>query len=139
MTDMECHFGLVRSDGTVKPSFTALKNLIRLLNDSDQEFSPHSLPLQITTAGNVAIQSTLLQKSDGSWWLALFRPVSVYDLKNKKRLTVPPVSVTVELEKNKNTYLYNPIISDKPVMSFKKKREITFELGEEVLLLEIKK
>ena len=33
MTDMECHFGLVRADGTVKPSFTAIRNLLRILSD----------------------------------------------------------------------------------------------------------
>ena len=59
-SDMECHFGLVRSDGSVKPSFTALKNLLMLLDDTENDFSPASLPLQIISDGEV--QSTLLQK-----------------------------------------------------------------------------
>ena len=34
ITDLERHFGLVRTNGTPKPSFYALKNLLHLLADS---------------------------------------------------------------------------------------------------------
>ena len=137
-SDMECHFGLVRSDGTVKPSFTALKNLLTLLDDTEKDFSPATLPLQIISEGDEPVQSTLLQKSDGSWWLALFRPVSVYDLKTRINRPVVPVSVQVEFEKRSNVYLYCPNRTTEPLASFGKKRKITFDLGAELLLLEIK-
>ena len=77
-----------------------------LLDGTEQDFSPASLPLQIISEGEV--QSTLLQKSDGSWWLALFRPISVYDLKTRTNRPVVPVSVQVEFEKRSNVYLYCP-------------------------------
>ena len=107
-----------------------------LLDNTEQDFAPESLPLQISADGEG--QSTLLQKSDGSWWLALFRPISVYDLKTRTNRPVVPVSVQVEFEKRSNVYLYCPNRSSEPLASFGKKRKITFDLGAELLLLEIK-
>lgn len=138
MIDMECHFGLVRSDGSVKPSFTALKNLLTLLEDEDKSFSPELLPLQIIAEKDTSVQSLLLQKSDGSWWLALFRRVSVYDLQTRKDIAVPSVPIRIRFGKRENVCLYRPNYSVKPFSVFEKKREISFELGSELVLVEIK-
>ncbi|HIU54681.1 MAG TPA: hypothetical protein IAB03_02605, partial [Candidatus Gallibacteroides avistercoris] len=51
---------------------------------------------------------------------------------------VVPVSVQVEFEKRSNVYLYCPNRTTEPLASFGKKRKITFDLGAELLLLEIK-
>ncbi len=138
MTDMECHFGLVRSDGSVKPSFTSLKNLLALLEDRDESFTPELLPLQIIAGKDASVQSTLLQKSDGSWWLALFRRVSACDLKTRKNIVVSPVPIQIRFEKRENTRLYCPNRSVEPFSVFNEKQEISFELGAELVLVEIK-
>lgn len=138
MTDMECHFGLVRSDGSVKPSFTALKNLLQLLNDTDKSFTLQPLPVQITAPDEAQVQSTLLQKSDGSWWLALFRNVTVYDLKNRRDVDVASVPVKLRFDRNVNTRLYCPNESAKAFLSVDRKKELSFELGAEAVLVEIK-
>lgn len=49
-TDMEKHFGLVRVDGTPKPTFQSLANLIRLLSDPGPAFTPGALQYQLTGA-----------------------------------------------------------------------------------------
>ena len=85
MTDMECHFGLVRTDGSVKPSFTAIRNLLRVLSDDDgADCRCRPLDYAVEAPEGVTIRTTLLQKSDGRWFLALMRECEAYDL---KRLT----------------------------------------------------
>ena len=138
MSDMECHFGLVRSDGSVKPSFSALKNLLALLSDTDEAFLPRPLPLQLTSGDEAPVRSTLLQKSDGSWWLALFRPVSVYDLQAHRDIGISPIPVEVRLPCRMNCRLFRPDQSQLPFASFRKKRSITVELGAELVLVELR-
>ena len=139
MTDMECHFGLIRSDGTPKPSFYALKNLLTILSDSEQDFTPRSLAFQLIAPDGENVQHTLLQKSDGTWWLALFRIVTVYDLQQKKDLEIAPISVQLSIEDMPDEVnLYIPNISSELQMTFKQ-QPFDFKLGPEVLLIEIKK
>jgi hypothetical protein len=70
-SDKEHNFGYLRSDGTPKASFYAMKNLITLLKDPGVRFIP--APLSYTISGNTAnMQEVLLQKRDGSYYLALW-------------------------------------------------------------------
>ena len=137
MKDMECHFGLVRTDGTPKPSFYAFKNLLSILSEKDvQDFTPEPLAFQIDATEPV--YSTLLQKGDGSWWLAMFRNVTVYDLKAKQDIKIDPIPVTVKLEhKAKEAELFIPNVSDSAQTSFKNTRDINFDLGAELVIVKI--
>ena len=138
MTDMECHFGLIRSDGTPKPSFIALKNLLTIMKDSEQDFTPSPLAFQLLAPEGENVQHTLLQKSDGTWWLALFRIVSVFDLKEKKDLEVAPVKIQLLLEETPDQVrLFVPNISAGSQMTLKQK-SMDIQLGAELLLVEIK-
>ena len=139
MTDMECHFGLIRSDGTPKPSFTALKNLLALLNDNDRSFVPQSLFIQIMSPATESVQSTLLQKSDGSWWLALFRNVTIYDLKTREDIPIESVPVKLRFHKKRNVCVYRPNESTEAYASFNKRKEISIDLGTKLILVEIKR
>jgi hypothetical protein len=70
-SDKEDNFGYLRSDGSPKQSFYAMKNLITLLKDPGGRFIPG--PLNYTLSGNTAnMQEVLLQKRDGSYYLALW-------------------------------------------------------------------
>jgi hypothetical protein len=65
----ENRFGLVRSDGSAKPAFYAVKNLISLLNDTGDRTGT----LDFSLTGNVAnLRHTLLRKSNGDYFLALW-------------------------------------------------------------------
>ncbi len=78
----EGHFGLVHYDGTPKEQFTAVKNLISMLGDMGPDFSPGTL--DYTLSGNTTLLNhTLLQKRDGTFYLALWLNVSSYN-KNTK-------------------------------------------------------
>lgn len=80
-------YGLLRSDLTPKPAFTALKNLLSLLSDQGSSFTPASLPYSIVGAGPT-LNHLLLQKSDGSFWLVLWLEQSSWN-----PVTATPVSV----------------------------------------------
>jgi hypothetical protein len=69
--DIERKFGLVRSDGTLKASGTALRNMIQVLQDPGAAFTPGSL--NFTLSGSTAdVYSALMQKRDGRFYLALW-------------------------------------------------------------------
>ena len=95
-TNPEQNYGLLRNDGSEKPAFVALKNLIGLLQDSGTSFSPGNL--DYTLSGSTAnVQHTLLEKSDGTFYLALWIGAASYDVNNQQSITVPGQNVTVTL------------------------------------------
>lgn len=86
-------FGLLRSDLSPRPAFTAVATLMGLLADKQTSFSPSWLTYSLSTATN--IESTLLQKQDGSFWLALWNPGSIWDV--NAVLSTPIASTQVTL------------------------------------------
>jgi hypothetical protein len=92
--DQEAHFGLLRSDFSYKPAAIALKNLITLLKDEGDPFQASSLNYSLT-GGNSNIHHTLLQKRDGTFWLALWQDVLSYDPSTRTDLVVAPLHLTL--------------------------------------------
>jgi hypothetical protein len=67
----DLNFGLVKSDGTPKMQFNALRNLIQILGDAGPTFRSSRLDYDISPSVP-ELQHTLLQKRDGSFYLALW-------------------------------------------------------------------
>src|SRR5207245_10922866 len=74
----EANFGLLRNDLSEKPAFTALERLIALLRDPGPRFTPETLDYTVEGAPP-SLRQLLLQKRDGSFYLALWNQVSVWD------------------------------------------------------------
>lgn len=72
----EDYYGLIRMDFSPKPVYHRLKTMNRLLSDSGTLASPGSLTHSVSTP---AMQHLLLQKSDGSFWLALWKDERLYE------------------------------------------------------------
>jgi hypothetical protein len=96
MVDVERSFGLVRGDFSRKPAFNSLRNLITLLKDPGPAFNTGYLQYQLSGT-NTKTKSQLLQKRDGSYWLAVWQADSVWDTTNRVALTPTPVPVTLTL------------------------------------------
>ena len=79
-----------------KPVFVALANLLRLLADPGGTFTPGSLPYSIV-GGDPNLDHLLLQKSDGSYWLALLLEEPSWDPVHAKPLTVSPENIGINL------------------------------------------
>ena len=104
-------WGLVRYDGTYKPAFTAVKNLLSMLPNGN---NPALAPVNYTLSGP-QVSTLLLQQSSGTWLLFLWQPVSVYDLTTKADITSnPQMNVTLNLPVGTYTEIYEPLIQAGP-------------------------
>jgi hypothetical protein len=72
-------FGLLTTTGGRKPAFYAVSNLLNMLTDKDDaSFTPQSLAYTIN-GGNSNLHRLLLQKTDGTFYLALWVELPSYD------------------------------------------------------------
>ena len=90
-------YGLLHSDFSPKADFTALQSLLSLLSDAGgSNFTPGSLPFTIL-GGDSNVNHLLLQKSDGSYWLALWLEEPSWDPANVVSLPVTPENIGIQL------------------------------------------
>lgn len=117
----EDFYGLIRYDGSPKPVYHRMKTLNRLLRDSGT----------VTTAGSLAhtvstpeVQHLLLEKSDGSFWLALwtddrlYSPEPAADTPHPHDLHPPATTTTVSLERAMKADQFQLASGTSPVRSF---------------------
>jgi hypothetical protein len=90
--ESESNFGLLHNDLSPKPAFTALKNLTSILADPGPAFTPAKLAYTVS-GDQSGLQQVLLQKSDGSYYLALWRDNSVWNNESLTALSAPEGSV----------------------------------------------
>lgn len=103
LSNKEKNYGIIANDLTPKPAYTALKNLIGILKErtwnietkkwSDLTVNPGSL--DFTLAGDTrTVRHTLLQKSNGDFYLLLWNEVPSY---RKGDIEVLPLPLTVNV------------------------------------------
>ena len=133
----EGNFGLLRQDGSPKPAFRALQNLIALLQDTPGDFVPGSLSYAMTGA-TTNVHHTLLQKQDGRFYLILWQEVPSFDLVNQRDIAVPLQTVTVSLATAINTArLYQPLQSATPTAQYNNPRSLVLNVSDAPLVLEL--
>jgi hypothetical protein len=88
----EDNFGLLRNDLSPKPAFTALRNLTTILADPGAGFAAGKLDYTVS-GDDENLHQLLLQKSDGSYYLALWRAESVWDNESLTPLSAASGSV----------------------------------------------
>lgn len=89
-------YGLLRSDLSPKPAYTAVQNLIATLSDTGAGFTAGSLPYTIS-GGDANLNQLLFEKSDGSFWLVLWLEESSWDPANCTPVAVTPENIGIEL------------------------------------------
>lgn len=136
--DAESNFGLLRTDGSPKPAFTAVKNTIALLSDPGPAFTPGSLAFTLT-GENGSVRHLLLQKRDGRFLLLLWTNGPAYDTRAKRDLTPPPRRVAVELDKPFSARVYRPLDGPGPVAEFPAGPRMTVDVPDHLLILELRK
>ena len=110
--DAEANYGLLRNDGSPKPSYTAMKNMLTLLADPGAAFTPSS-SLSYTLAGATpTIRQSLFQKRDGRFYLVLWNDVLVYNTGSKSDVANATVPVTVQLAvQPRSITRYQPLLN----------------------------
>ncbi len=129
-SDMENNFGLIRADGTPKPAFYSLKNLIGLLQDSQGAAVSGSLSYYLT--GNTQnLRHTLLQKSNGDRYLVMWLEVTSTDAPVSQKVTLNLISPTQQA----TTYLTNRSID--PVGQYTAPTQIALEVPDSPLVIKL--
>ena len=92
----ESNFGLLRNDFSPKPSFRTLSTLMQLLDDPGTGRPARLRRLRFSLSGDLDHERhLLLQKRDGSLYLALWRDRTVWDRQALRDLPPPAGTITV--------------------------------------------
>lgn len=135
--DQENNFGLLRADGSPKPAFTAVKNLIDLLQDSDANFEPQTLAYSLS--GNLAdLHHTLLQKRDGRFYMLLWQEVPSFDTQAKVDLNPAARSITLTFPTAmRQITAYNPLVSTAPTSENANVNQLQLNIPDSPLVIEL--
>jgi hypothetical protein len=134
--DQENNFGLLRVDGSAKPSFTALKNLIALLRDPGPAFQPRALSYQLS--GGNAVHHTVLQKRDGRFYVILWQEVPSFDLQTKTNVAVPNESVSLTLNSAfQSAKAFQPNTATTPIWQVPRPTQLQLNVPDYPLVIEL--
>ena len=133
----EMNFGLLRNDGSEKPAYVALKNLIGLLSEPGAKFTPGSL--DYTLEGDTSnIHNTLLQKSDGTFYLILWQEVPSFDLQQHADISVPQVQATLNLSATiSKAATYDPSNSLNPTAQYTNLNQLALNVSDSPLVIQL--
>jgi hypothetical protein len=130
------HFGLLRSDLTPKPAFTAVQTLIRAIGASPGRPSFPVADWSLRGEGVDDVQRLTLVREDGSRVIALWRPVSVWDRDARRALGAEPLRVELDLGRSaRDVVAWRPSVSSGPVLRRDAAERVPLELGGDVVLV----
>jgi hypothetical protein len=131
-------FGLLRWDLTPKPSFIALRNLLRTVKgDSAPVASPGALRVGLENAGS-DVRQLLLRAADGTYSLVLWRPVSVWDRDAQRDLSPTPDQLDVVMGQPITlAQRFDPVASGAESQRWIDPRRITLDLAGDPVVLRL--
>jgi hypothetical protein len=139
LTDPEQHFGLLRNDLSPKPAFTAVQTMIRAVEDSSGPASSPHLGWRLDGHG-YEVKRLTLERRDGSRVIALWRPVSVWDI--QERHPIDPGQVRVRLRFGgfgaRDVTVWRPSVSTQPVLRRARARQLGLSLGADLVLVSVR-
>jgi hypothetical protein len=105
----QSHFGLIAYDGRKKSAYRALENTIDILEDpgGSAGFTPGSLEYTLS-GGDENVHTTLLQKRDGTFYLALWQEVRSFDRVRDTMIDVPAQKVKLEFAQRHDIAVFDP-------------------------------
>ncbi len=138
-TALDLHRGLLRADGSRKPAFVALSNLIALLSDVGAAFQTSSLSFGLGGQVN-DVHQLLLEKRDGSFFLLLWREVPSWDPALKEALNVPESSVELAFDDlMESIEVFQPLASSSAVSSHASVDRVLLPVGDHPLIVRIRR
>lgn len=137
MSNSQMHWGLIRADGSEKPAFVALKNLISELNDLGEPTSLKPLTWALDSK-HAQIHHLLLQKSNGTFDLVLWQEVSSYDVNSHADIDNPTQPAVLTLGRSaSHIAIYEPTMQSEPVRTFSDVKSAPLEIPDHPLVVEI--
>lgn len=134
----EVRFGLLRSDLSPKPSFIALRNLMRVTDSGSAPVAaPGGVRLGLEGAGP-DVRQMLLRSADGSYALVLWRGVSVWDPQARRDLFPAPNRLEVVLgEPMALARRFDPVTSSTEQQRWDNPRRIPVDLAGAPVVLKL--
>ena len=137
LDDNQLHWGLVRADGTAKPAFQAVKNLIDELNSSGAPAPPLALSWSLSES-SPAIHHVLLKKANGEFDLVLWQEVPSYNTWMRHDVDNPPVHTTLVLgQQARHVVLFEPALEAAPIATYQKVSKVPVAIPDHPLVVEI--
>lgn len=137
LADNQLHWGLVRADGSEKPAFSALKNLIAELRDTEKPAHLQQLKWNLNV-DDARVHHLLLQKSNGVFELVLWQEVTSFDLKRQIDLSNPRLDAEVQLGRAaRRVTIFEPSEQSDPVKAYDNVSKIPLEIPDSPLVVEI--
>lgn len=135
-------FGLLRADGTQRPAYHSLQNLISVLSDPGPGFTPGSLNYTITGGDPYTLRHTLLQKRNGDFYLALWSDVPSISYAGGPTGATQTISSSqpVTLSFNQpvaNASVYQPDASTLPSASYIAPTKISLDVPDQITLVRV--
>lgn len=135
---MDNHFGLFRYNGSAKPAAVALHNMTTILADAGRIISPGKLSYAVDGMPATGYQ-LLMQKSDGTYVLALWNDARIWDNGNLKERLVAPVQVMLNLGVQASTLsVYDPLVGVSPTLTKTNIAGLTLSLPDHPIFVFIK-
>ena len=137
LSDNQLHWGLVRADGTEKPAYSALKNLIGELDDNAEAGPPLALSWTLSDS-SPAIHHLLLKKSNGEFDLILWQEVSSYNTWIRHEVHNDPANTVLLLGKEaRQVVLFEPVLQSAPIGTYAHVTSVPVSIPDHPLVIEI--
>ena len=138
LTNAQLHWGLIRANGSAKPAFFALKNLISELYDPKQ--NEHLRPFSwMLNRNDPHIHHLLLQKSTGEYDLVFWQEISSYDVKRHTDIENPSVASVLTLARRaRSIAVYDPVRQTEPIEVYTNEKSVLLQIPDQPLVVEIK-
>lgn len=139
LKDPQMHWGLLRADGSEKPAFAALKNLMDEVRDNRQSAAVALKPLGWSLSPvRDQVHHLLLQKADGVYDLVLWQEISSYDLQKHSDVVNSDAAATLQLSlQAHNVVAYEPAKQTTPIKTWTNVRSVPLAIPDHPLVLEI--
>ena len=135
--DAEANFGLFTSDGTPKLAATAIHNMTTLLADTGNSFTAGELGYNL--AGTISTDHTLLlEKSDGSFWLAIWNEARLSGPTSPTPITVPDHTLVLTLASTASEIeVFDPLNGTSSIQTVANADTVSLSVPDHPILVEI--
>jgi len=137
-SEMEFHFGLLRNDGSRKPAFDALRNLITVLGDRNASaVTPH--PLRVRLAGDTTgVRRLVVEKGDGRRYLLLWQNSRSFDEVARVDVAVPARTIDVTFATAPSlAHVYVPLQGANAIATYRNAHSLRLTVPDHPVLLEL--
>jgi hypothetical protein len=139
LNDNQLHWGLIRNDGTEKPAYTALANLLSILDEQHHSYPTQHLTLSISGDSD-NIHHLVIEKSNGNFYLILWQEVSSYDTKSERDINIVPRNLVLNLPNGPYIALfYDPLLSSSAKLTYKAIKRIQLQVPDYPVIIELSK